>query len=796
MKKIKKIVILLLLFITNNIEAKEPIIQYIDNVYSNRISSDQTITGQLGYIYMDGQTAFCIEPFKIIGNNYEINNEVLNNFYTKEEQRLIQLIIHYGAGSHLNDPYYYMATQELIWRIKDDGEYYFTTTSSGDGEKIDIESYKNEILKNVEKHDMLPSFNNIELTPKLYDQIELIDENSVLNNYRVNSSENIITRMDDGINIQVTDTNESIITLSYMAHSGIDSNTYVGNGQTLIISNLMEKKTSYIHIKPVGVSYYLKIRFLEDNRSIFGKVKFKIYNHNTSQYIENGKIFESDMFGSFISDFKLDLGTYEIAYVDMPKGYISSILPNQFILDKNTKVNSELKYEFISYLDVPKGKLIINRNAILYDGSFKNLNGIEYKIYAYSNIYDAHSKLLYEKNELVDTVVINEGKGEIVLPLGKYYLEEQPNNYDVPLSSNQNVTFTYKDSITEMYYKEINITSNLPTLTFNIKTLKENIDSSYTDYSNYRYELLAKQDIIYLNEIVFKEGEIIKIFTSNNEGYIYESLSLPYGEYELREINIDNDYYENDSTSYLFNSENTNVNLVVEKKLKRGNLCIKIYSNIGDISDDIYFVYDKEYAYKINDELFIKNIKIGEYKVIYNKEYSVIIYPNETTLLEIEIMKEIIEDNNKEENNKIDSDEGNKEVDKDDNFSDDEGNNQIDIGNDDILNDTKNDEVNLGEKPDNNKNENIQEDSEILNKDKDDINIDNNNGILEKEEIKNIINEEIIDNDIEIPSNNVLENKNDNVNTLPNTSNYFKKYYYLFILFIISGILFRRYEKN
>ena len=83
MKNLKKIVILLLLFITNNIEAKEPIIQYIDNVYSNRISSDQVITGHFGYIYMDGQIAFCIEPFKIIGNNYEINNEVLNNFYTK-----------------------------------------------------------------------------------------------------------------------------------------------------------------------------------------------------------------------------------------------------------------------------------------------------------------------------------------------------------------------------------------------------------------------------------------------------------------------------------------------------------------------------------------------------------------------------------------------------------------------------------------------------------------------------------------------------------------------------------------
>ena len=68
----------------------------------------------------------------------------------------------------------------------------------------------------------------------------------------------------------------------------------------------------------------------------------------------------------------------------------------------------------------------------------------------------------------------------------------------------------------------------------------------------------------------------------------------------------------------------------------------------------IYFIYDKEYSYDIDNELFIDDIKIGTYKVIYDKEYSVVIYPNETTILEIKIEKS----NNgllDSENNKDDS---------------------------------------------------------------------------------------------------------------------------------------------
>ena len=761
-----------------NIKAKTPTVQYIDNVYANKISSEQVLTGQLGYIYMGGQIAFCIDPFKIIGNSYEINNTKINEYYTKEEQRKIQLIIHYGSGTHLNNKHYYMATQELIWRIKGEGEYFFTTTPDIDGEKIDIEVYKNDIMKNVEKYELLPSFSDITLTPKLYDKIELIDENEVLKNYDIlNLSNNIVTRINNGINIQVTDKNASDITLSYLARSGAHNNTYVGNGQTLITSSLEEQKTTYIHLKPVGVSYYLKIKFLEDNRSIFGKVKFKIYNHNTSQYIDNGRIFESDSFGVFNSDFKLDLGTYEIAYIDIPRGYISPSFSNQFTLEENTPVNSDSKYEFISYLDTPRGKLTINRNAILYDGSIKKLDEIEYKIYASSNIYDAHSKLLYNANQLVDIVKTNNGKAEIILPMGKYYIEEQANQYDLPISSNKYISFIYNDSITEMYYKNVDITTSLPMITFNIKTLKENIDGSYNGYSNFQYELYAKEDVIYLNEVVFKKGNLIKSFTSNNDGYIYENLSLPYGEYEIKEINIDNDYYENENISYNFTNQNNYLDLNVEKKLKRGNLKIKIYSETANISNDIYFIYDREYKYNIDNELSIDNIKIGDYRVIYDKEYFITIYQNKTTLLEIEIKKEIADDINKDETD------GEK-----DNADDKENNEEKD--NDNSINEDNNQTSdNKPEENDNKNNSSENENKDETNEEKDNTEDKENNEGKDNDNSINEDNNQTSDNELE-------ENYDKNENVLPNTYNYFKKYYNLFFILLITGISFKLHENK
>lgn len=755
---------------SNNIE-----VQYIDDVYSNRIINGETMSGKFGYIYIDSQLGFCIDPLKIVGNNYEIDDSKIDEYYTKEEQRQLKLIIHYGANTHLNNYYYYMATQELIWRIKG-GDFYFTDIN---GERIDIEIYKDEIMEKVLKHDLLPSFSNIVLNPKLYDEVILNDDNKVLKNYIIsNPGNNKVTKKDDSMIININDKMVSNIELTYTVSSGLSSHTYIGNGQTLITSRLAEQKTTYVHVEPSGVSYYLKIKFLEGDKSIFGKVKFKIYNHNISQYIENGTIFESNMFGVFESDFKLDVGIYEIAYIDVPNGYIPSILPNQFTLDNETLVNNNFKYEFISYLDVPKGKLTINRTATTYDGNTKKLDGIEYKIFARNNISDVHSNLLYKQDELVDTIKVIDGSIDIMLPLGSYYIEEQPNNYGIEQSLKQYVNFTYNDSITNIYYQNININTPISTPYINIKTLKETINGNYIDYSNYKYEMYALEDIIYLNELVFSKGEHITTLISDDNGNIMKNLEISYGKYILKEINIDNNYYDNENIIFNFTNENNYLYEIVEKKLKKGNLEIIINSENQNIHNIIYFLYDKKYNYNINYKLLIENIKIGEYKVIYDKEYDVIIYPNETTLLEINIeSNKQIKDEKQEDN--LDKENIN-EQEKNDNIED-KSNDETKSDSEDIKNN-----VEIDSNKEIIKEDNIDEENNVIDEELK-FNNEENNKDLSNEKLDNNLKN---NNDEKVEYNKIEINEEKIDNVLPNTYNYFKKWYLLFDSLIILGLIF------
>lgn len=735
LKKIKKIVLLIIILIPFKIMANPTIkIEYIDNVYSNRIIGDHSVTSKFGYIYVNGLIAFCIDPLEIVGNNYVINNELINEYYTEKEQRLIQLIIHYGISTHLNDPYYYMATQELIWRVKNVGDYYFTLTNSLEGEKIDIEYYKNEIMQKVNDHEILPSFSSQTITPKVNDNIQLEDKNNVLSRFFVSySTKNEILKQGNLLNIKVLSKETDIINLTYNAISGIYSNVYVGNGQTLITSCINEIQNIKIKIEPSGIGYYFKISVKErETGSIYGKVKFKIFDLENAKYIQDGKEYETDNYGTYISNFTLNPGTYKIVYTELPNGYISPKIVNVFSISNNVDNNSNLIYDVISYIEVPQGKLNIVRDAIKYDGRSYLLNDIEYKIYAYSDIYNVIGEKLYSANELVDTIKITEGKTEKILPLGSYYVVEQFNNYGIDKHPVENISFIYDNSITDYYLTNLKITSKIPSLNMTLNTSKEEINGTFTPYSNFKYGLFAKEDIIYLNEVVFKKGDLVTEICTDKNGYFADTISIPYGTYEILELTRDNNYSLNNSIVISFNKENTNIDLNINKVLKRGHLNIKINS-LYSTERNLKFIYNECYNYKIIDELNIKNIKIGEYKIILDKEYSVVIKENETTFLEIIILEPEGNDKFKEE----------------------------------IIDNS----LNKADK------------SELLNNEL--VKIEKNEQFLNEKEINNMMND-----------NSISQNNSTIVEELPNATNYLKKYCYIFEVFLIAGIILKLSVKN
>ena len=181
MKKIKIILILIITFLTNiNTKALVANIIYQPGIYSNKMQGNRTYYGQLGYVYIDDKIAYCLEPYKIIGTDYIIDSSIMNNF-TQDDLNYFTLLSYYGYNNtNHNNVYYYMATQELIWRRITGQEGYWTTQNATKGERINIESYKNEILDSINTHNISASFGNATVKGKFRETIVLEDVNNVL----------------------------------------------------------------------------------------------------------------------------------------------------------------------------------------------------------------------------------------------------------------------------------------------------------------------------------------------------------------------------------------------------------------------------------------------------------------------------------------------------------------------------------------------------------------------------------------------------------------------------------------
>lgn len=385
-------------------------------------------------------------------------------------------------------------------------------------------------------------------------------------------------------------------------------------------------------------SYYIDINFQIDEKLINKKIKFKIYNHNTSNYILNGEIFTTDNKGIFNSNFKLIPGKYEIEYVDIPKGCVAPENPNIFIINNN----SEERYKVISYLERQYGLLRINSGLSKIDGSTYKLSDIEYNIYAYSRTYDYDRKTIFLKDQLVGNLKTINGYAELKLPLGRYYLVKK----DDEKQTKEYFSFSYDITEPNTYPLDLELTTPFPTFDLSVVTYKENIDKSYSKYEYFKYKLKAKEDIYYLGNLVYKENEIIAELKSDVNGKINQTLNLLPGKYALEEVTINDNYIDKGDVDINVNSYDNNLSCHIYKYLKRGNLSISVNSNLDEKINYLTLFYDGNKKYEINDNLLIKDIKIGKYKLFYDKEYIVEIKENTTTTLNINLLKSTEEDSN------------------------------------------------------------------------------------------------------------------------------------------------------
>lgn len=417
----------------SRVSAITPTVEYVDGIYSNRISDSKIYSGQLGFIVLDGKILYCLDPYLIVGTDYSITN---NSSLSEENKQYFELVSSYVEDKVNNrNVYYYMAAQELIWEKIIGDRVYWTTEKNGSTE-IDITDYKEEIKNYIHNFYQKPSFDDSIIYGDYSKEIILEDTNKVLNNYEVvggnakivNNSLYISVVSPDIEEIQLVRKKNGSNSIYYYS-SNHQSLAYL-SGNLQVESSIKIKTNHYEAVK-------LKIEFYDRgyNIPVNGEIKFKIHNIDTDEYSD--ELTTSN--GIYNSDFTLQKGHYEIILINVPREFY---IDNPYIFEIEQD-NYSQDYYVRFPLDNAMGRINITNH--------KDNSG--YIVYAADNIYNLYGDILLSKDEEFTTIELSNPGGYIMaLLFGKYYILD-------PIDGKRyEFEIYYKDQYTPFvdYYLEIN----------------------------------------------------------------------------------------------------------------------------------------------------------------------------------------------------------------------------------------------------------------------------------------------------------------------------------------------------
>ena len=411
MKKIiYALCLLVLLLIPHHVNAGQND-SYVDwnldrSVFAHQLRDGKDHVTNLAMITANGKIAYCIEPgvtadkASYYNSTYNINDTSLSGVDVKR----LSLIGYYGYGyeGH-SDKRYYMATQELIWRLMGVDDVWWTDQKEG-GNIINVDSYKNEILRLVNAYETAPKF-EFKDAYIVGDEVVLEDMNNVLSGYKVTSGSASI----DGNKINVSiDNKVNNFTLKRKSNGKYPIFYYKNGYQTIgSFESAYEYSKDYvINGKYAKIIVNKKDYDNKSNTSLSQYASLKGASYTL--YDKEGNVLsvkETDERGIAIFD-NLKKGTYVIKETNSSSGYNIDITRYETYV-----ATSRMEAVINSYEKIIKNKIIVTK--VLNDnGTITPEEGIEFGLY-------------YENGTFIDTYVTNkDGVIELNLPYGKYVLKQ------------------------------------------------------------------------------------------------------------------------------------------------------------------------------------------------------------------------------------------------------------------------------------------------------------------------------------------------------------------------------------
>lgn len=160
----------------------------VDNwYYTRRGGGKPYMSAQWNLYDLDGKTAYCIEPgVNITTSDYEGAIGWINSPYSDEVNRKIQLYGYYGYNypGHENLRYR-AAAQSLIWEATGGQIIEFWTEKYGNGNFINLNAERNEILKLASTHYEVPTFDSDTKDAVIGETTTFTDTKGILSNFDV-----------------------------------------------------------------------------------------------------------------------------------------------------------------------------------------------------------------------------------------------------------------------------------------------------------------------------------------------------------------------------------------------------------------------------------------------------------------------------------------------------------------------------------------------------------------------------------------------------------------------------------
>lgn len=160
----------------------------VDNwYYTRRGGGKPYMSAQWNLYDLDGKTAYCIEPgVDITTSDYEGAIGWINSPYSDEVNRKIQLYGYYGYNypGHENLRYR-AAAQSLIWEATGGQIIEFWTEKYGNGNFINLNTERNEILRLASTHYEVPTFDSDTKDAVIRETTTFTDTKGILSNFDV-----------------------------------------------------------------------------------------------------------------------------------------------------------------------------------------------------------------------------------------------------------------------------------------------------------------------------------------------------------------------------------------------------------------------------------------------------------------------------------------------------------------------------------------------------------------------------------------------------------------------------------